>query len=88
MFEFLKDNYEKSIQLLSKAIEPDSEYAAAFCSRATLHTKMGNEDLAVGDIQMVQFLTHINIEYFANQNNIWRSQHLRLEAMTESEMTR
>lgn len=156
IFEFLKDNYEKSIQLLSqaidqnashklaylsrgsaflkqdrlddavadfdravqlnpdfsrayhlrgivkekqgrhaealsdfdKAIELDPEYAAAYYSRATLHTKLANEDAAAGDIQMVQFLTHKNIETFTNETNIWRSQHLRLEAMLESELAR
>ncbi|MGD2187934.1 MAG: tetratricopeptide repeat protein [Desulfobacterales bacterium] len=69
-----------------KAIEMDPEYAAAYYSRATLHTKMGNEDLAVDDIQMVQHLTNTNIETFANENNVWRSQHLRIEAMAENEI--
>jgi tetratricopeptide (TPR) repeat protein len=80
--------WEDAIADFSKAIELDPEYAAAYYSRATLHTKMGNEDLAVDDIQMVEHLTHTNIETFANENNVWRSQHLRLEAIAENEMGR
>ena len=76
----------EAIADFDKAVELDPEYGAAFYSRATLHTKMGNEDLAVDDIQTIQHLTNQNIETFANENNIWRSQQLRLEAMTEDEM--
>ena len=77
-----------AIDDFDKAVELDPQYAAAYYSRATLHTKMGNEDLAVDDIQMVQHLTNKNIETVANQSNIWRSQHLRLEAIAENEMER
>jgi Tfp pilus assembly protein PilF len=63
------------------AIEIDPEYGAAYYSRATLHTKMGQEDLAAEDMQMVTHLTNVNIETFANENNIWRSHQLRLEEM-------
>jgi len=72
----------------NRAIEINPEYGAAFNSRATLHTKMGHEDLAVEDIVMVQHLTNKNIETFANENNIWRSQHLKLESIMESELGR
>lgn len=64
-----------------RAIELDPEYGAAYYSRATLLTKMGKEDLAVDDMQTVTHLTNRNIEEFANENNIWRSQFLKLEAM-------
>lgn len=72
----------------TRAIEINPEYGAAYHSRATLHTKMEKEDLAVEDIAMVQHLTNKNIETFANENNIWRSQHLRLESIMESELER
>jgi hypothetical protein len=49
---------------------------------------MGNEDLAVEDIKMVEFLTNKNIETFANENNVWRSQHMRLESLSAGEMER
>ena len=49
---------------------------------------MKQEDLAVEDIEMIQHLTNKNIETFANDNNVWRSQHLRLESMLESELQR
>lgn len=80
--------YADAIADFSKAIELNPDYAAAYYSRATLHTKMGNEDLAVDDIQMVQHLSNKNIEAFANENNVWRSQQLRLEAIAENEMQR
>ncbi len=72
----------------NRAIELDPDYGAAYYSRATLHTKMGNEDLATEDVQMVTHLTNRNIEEFANENNVWRSQHLRLENMVESDLGR
>ena len=70
------------------AIRIEPEYGAAYYSRATLLTKMKQEDLAVEDIEMIQHLTNKNIETFANDNNVWRSQHLRLESMLESELQR
>jgi len=72
----------------TRAIEINPEYGAAYHSRATLHAKMGNEDLALKDITMVQHLTNKNIETFANENNIWRSQQLRLESIIESDLGR
>jgi tetratricopeptide (TPR) repeat protein len=78
----------RALEDFTRAIDIDPEYAAACHSRATLHTKMGHEDLAVEDIAMVQHLTNKNIETFANENNLWRSQHLRLESMMESELGR
>ena len=63
----------------SEAIDLDPDYGAAYYSRANLHTNMGNEDLATEDIRMVTHITNVNIETYANENNIWRSQHLKLE---------
>ena len=63
-----------------RAIELDPEYGAAYYSRATRLTKMGQEDRAVEDMEMVTHLTNRNIEEFANENNVWRSQFLKLEA--------
>lgn len=81
-------NDAEAIVDFEKAIELDPEYGAAYYSRATLHTKMGNEDLAVDDIKMVEYLTNKNIETFTNENNVWRSQHMRLESMTAGETGR
>ena len=78
----------RSLEDFTRAIEIDPEYGAAYHSRATLHTKMGNEDLAMEDIMMVQHLTSKNLETFANENNVWRSQQLRLESVMESELGR
>jgi len=65
----------------TRAIEIDPEYGAAYHSRAALHTKMGEEELAMEDIAFVHHLSNKNIEAFANENNLWRSQQLRLESM-------
>lgn len=78
----------RALEDFNRAIEIDPEYGAACHSRATLHIKMGNEDLAMEDITMVKHLTHKNIETFANENNVWRSQQLRLESVMESELGR
>ena len=64
-----------------KAVALDPAYGAAYYSRANLHAKMGSTDLATEDIQMATHLTEVNIEQFANENNIWRSQQLRVEEM-------
>ena len=82
------EEYESALSDISKAIEIDPEYGAAFYSRATLLTKLKREDEAVEDIQMVQFLTNKNIETFANENNVWRSQQLKLESTLETELER
>ena len=71
-----------------KALNIDATYGAAYYSRATLHTKMGNEELAVEDMKTISQLTNQNIEEFANENNVWRSQHLHLESITDNEMNR
>ena len=71
-----------------RSIELDPEYGSGYYSRATLHAKLGHEDLASQDIEMVAHLTNRNIEEFANDNNIWRSQHLRLESMLGNEFER
>ena len=72
----------------NKAIDIDPEYGAAYYSRASLLTKMGNEDSAAEDMKMIAHLTNVNLESFANENNIWRSRQLHLESILESEMNR
>jgi tetratricopeptide (TPR) repeat protein len=77
-----------AIEDFTQAIELNPEYGAAYHSRATLHAKTGNEDLAVDDMAMVQHLTNKNIEAFANDNNVWRSQQMRVENALETELER
>ena len=80
---------EGALADFSKAIEIEPEYGAAYYSRATLHTKMKNEDLALDDIETVHHLSNRNIETFANENNVWRSQQTKLETtILESELGR
>lgn len=72
-------DFQKALKDFDRAVDLDPEYGAAYYSRANLHSNMGNEDRATDDIEMVTHLTNVNIETFANENNIWRSQHLKLE---------
>jgi hypothetical protein len=51
-----------------------------------LHTKLGDADRAAADMKMVTHLTEVNIEIFANENNIWRSQQLRIECMHDDDL--
>ena len=79
---------DQALKDLNKAIDIDSEYGAAYYSRATLLTKMGQEDSALEDMKMVNHLSNLNIESFANENSVWRSRQLQMENMMESEMQR
>jgi tetratricopeptide (TPR) repeat protein len=72
---------EGALKDFGTAIDLDPDYGPAYYSRAALQLKLGKEDLATDDIRMVQVLTEMNTQKFANENNIWRSQHLRLEEM-------
>ena len=81
-------DHDEALRDFSRAIEIDGEYGAAFYSRATLLTKMGKQESALEDIQMVNHLSNLNIENFANENNVWRSRQLQLEEAIESEMHR
>jgi hypothetical protein len=49
---------------------------------------MGQTDQATEDIQMVTQLTQQNIESFANENNVWRSNHMQVETIMETELNR
>lgn len=79
---------DQALADFGRAIDIDPEYGAAYYSRATLLTKMGREDDAVEDMQTVTHLTNLNIEDFANENNIWRSRQLQLEEMLDTEVNR
>ena len=78
---------DRALEDFNRSIEFNPEYGAAYYSRATLHTKMGDADQAAADMKMVTHLTEVNIETFANENNIWRSQQLRLESMHDDDLT-
>ena len=79
---------DEALKDFDKAIDIDPDYGAAFYSRATLRAKMGQEDLAAEDMQMVAHLTNLNIENFANENNVWRSRQLQIEEIFETELQR
>jgi len=39
-------------------------------------------------MKMVNHLSNLNIESFTNENNLWRSRHLQMENIMETEMCR
>jgi hypothetical protein len=49
---------------------------------------MGRTDDAARDMEMVAHLSNRNIEEFANENNVWRSNHLQVESALETEIDR
>jgi len=75
------EDHEGALEDFGKAIDLDPDYGQAYYSRAALQIKLGREDLATEDLQMVNVFIEMNTQAFANENNIWRSQHLRLEEM-------
>lgn len=72
---------DKALDDFNRALELNSNYGAVYHSRASLHNKMGRAEQATEDIRMVTHLTELNIESFSNENNVWRSQQLRLESI-------
>ncbi len=79
-------DYDRALEDFGQALKLNPDYGAAYYSRASLHNKMGHSDLAGQDIQMVTHLSEVNIESFANENNVWRSQHLRLETLFDDDL--
>jgi tetratricopeptide (TPR) repeat protein len=77
---------DKALDDFNRALELNPDYSAAYFSRANLHTKMGHIDAAADDIRMVTHLSEVNIETFANENNVWRTQQLRLESMHDDDL--
>jgi tetratricopeptide (TPR) repeat protein len=72
----------------NRAIELNPAYGAAYYSRATLHAKMANTDMAQDDIEMVAHLSSHNVESYMNENNVWQTQHMRVEDYLETELER
>ena len=71
-----------------RAIELNPEYGAAYYSRAALHAKMANSEKAQEDIEMVAHLGNRNMESFMNDNNVWQTQHMRVEDAIGTELER
>jgi len=79
---------ESALADFDSAVRIDPVYGAAYYSRAALCTKLGREDQAAEDMETVAHLTSANIAVFANENNVWQSEHLRVEDAMESELQR
>jgi Flp pilus assembly protein TadD len=78
----------RALDALNTALELDPGYGAAYMSRANLYAKMGKETEASEDMAMVTLLTQRNIEAAAGENNVWRSHHMQVEEMMETELQR
>jgi tetratricopeptide (TPR) repeat protein len=72
----------------NRAVDLDAEYGAAYYSRSALHAKLADEDRALEDMQMATHLGSLNLERYMNTDNVWQTQHLRVEAALESELER
>ena len=79
---------ESALTSFTRAIEVDPHYGAAYYSRATLFTRLGMENSAFEDIQAVTAITATNLEVYANENNVWHTQHMRVEDALETELMR
>jgi tetratricopeptide (TPR) repeat protein len=77
-----------ALEDFDKAIELDTDYGAAYASRAATRLKLGQEDLAAEDMATVITSTQVNLETYANENNIWHTHHMREEAAEETELKR
>jgi tetratricopeptide (TPR) repeat protein len=77
---------KKALRDFNQALELNPDYGAVYYSRANLHSKLGHTDEAAEDIRMVTRLSEINIETFANENNVWRTRQLRLESMYDDDL--
>jgi len=88
LVEEKRGNDEQALLDFTRAIELDPEYGAAYHSRVTLMTKMGREEEAADDVAMIQHLTSKNMAEYANDNNVWQSNHLAVEDAMETELNR
>lgn len=71
---------DKALGDLGNAIDIDPEYGAAYKSRAMVLNKIGRNDEAMQDSQMATHLTDLRLAQFSVDNNVWQSQHLKLES--------
>lgn len=80
---------EGALNDFDQAIGLDPEYGSAYYSRAAQNAALGHDEAASNDIRMFTHLTHVNLEIFANENNILQSRHLQIEeTCLESELER
>ena len=80
--------FSTAIDDFGRALELDPDYGAAYYSRASLLTRMGRNEDAAADMQMVAQMTQRNVTAFANDNNLIHSEHLRVEDALETELNR
>jgi len=88
LVEEKRGNAEQALLDFTRAIELDPEYGAAYHSRVTLMTQMGREAETEDDVAMIQHLSSKNMAEYANENNVWQSNHLAVEDAMETELNR
>jgi tetratricopeptide (TPR) repeat protein len=75
-----KGDSEAALDDLKHAIYLNPEYGAAYRSRAMVLDKIGRSDEATEDMKMANHLTEVRLSEFNYENNVWHSQHLKMEA--------
>lgn len=83
-----KGNDDGALADLDRAIELNPEYGAAYYSRANLHSKAGRHDAAGEDASMATRIGMRNLEQYAGENNVWRTEHFAVEDYLETELER
>lgn len=78
----------EALKDFDKAIDIDAGYGAAYASRASVHQRLGHAEQAAEDMAMTSNLTQVNLESYAVENNIWQTQHMRVEDAMETELNR
>ena len=78
----------EALKDFDKAIELDAAYGAAYASRGAVHQRLGHRELAAEDMTMVTNLTQVNLEAYNIENNVWQTQHMRVEDYLETELNR
>ncbi len=73
-------NADRALSDLGTALKLNPEYGAAYKSRAMVLNKIGRNEEALQDTEMATRLTELRLGQFAQENNVWHSHHLRLEA--------
>ena len=82
----MEGDNDEALNDFNRAIGIDPKYGAAYYSRSILLTKKGQDTEAAEDMKMVTQPTNVDVQNFANENNLWRSQRLRFENILKDEV--
>ena len=80
--------HEEAVKDFDKAIELDHNCGVAYYSRGTAHSELNNERQAGSDMAMAARLGEANLQAFADDHNIWRTEFDKVEAEIMGERER